>query len=60
MPSEPWAIFGPDNRPVFLEMSLDESTVWMWFMGWPDEDEIRAKKALGFRAARVTVTEVPA
>lgn len=52
----PWAIVNKHGAIVFLSLARDEASMWTWWLGWPDADEIIAKQQQGFKAKPVEVT----
>ena len=46
----PWAIVDKRGNVVFLTLADEESQLWTWWLGWPSEEEVTAKKAAGFVA----------
>ena len=52
----PWAIVNKHGAVVFLSLARDEAAMWTWWLGWPDTDDIAAKRREGFRATLVNVT----
>ena len=50
-----YGIYDKDGKLAFVNEAEDEDDVWTWFLGFPDEGEIEAKKAEGYSIHEVTV-----
>lgn len=50
-----YGIYDKDGKLAFVNEAEDEDDVWTWFLGFPEEGEIEAKKAEGYSIHEVTV-----
>lgn len=50
----PWLIASP-TEVYWIGLTTDERHAWDVALGWPDESEINAKKAEGFKAHRLRI-----
>lgn len=55
-PRKPFAIVNKHDTVLFLSLARDEESIWIWYLGWPDESDIADAKAKGLRCVLVDVT----
>lgn len=50
-----WVIVGPKGL-AYAGLHVDEDHAWEIYLGWPSQDEVKARKAQGWYAAKATIT----
>lgn len=53
--ARPWVVVANDGL-YYIGLHESEADAWRVSLGWPDEEEIVAKKAIGWYAAPATAT----